>query len=148
MGCDTIGRIKGYVSPMALMYYIKHRFDVTAKNDVERHYRGEQRPNIEEYVKNPHSEDSSAEYSDDGYITLRYKGVTRNIFYIYRNVNILENLKYYSSVGLEDMVTSETTYIALGAQGDSVEIIGDIIRHFGGGWLHENDCIDDPHWIQ
>lgn len=69
----------------------------------------------------------------------------RCIFYLYCDINTYENLRYYSSVGLEDMVYSEKTYISLGNSGSSVEIIKKITEHFGG-WLDENDCDDKEYY--
>lgn len=48
------------------------------------------------------------------------------MFYLYSNVNYYENLDYYKTLGLEDMVKSETTYISLGYDENSCEIIKSI----------------------
>lgn len=29
---------------------------------------------------------------------------------------------------------------------ESVEIIKEIVAHFGGGWVDDNDCDDDPYY--
>lgn len=69
----------------------------------------------------------------------------RSIFYLYDDRNCHENLKYYMSVDLEDMVYSEKTYLSLGCGGSSVEIMKKIVEHFGG-WFDENDCDDKEYY--
>ena len=44
------------------------------------------------------------------------------------------------------MVEAETTYLSLGFWGNSVEIMKEIIAHFGGGWIDENDCDDKTYY--
>lgn len=44
------------------------------------------------------------------------------------------------------MVRSETTFISLSYYGSSVEIIKEIVAHFGGGWVDDNDCDDYPYY--
>ena len=44
------------------------------------------------------------------------------------------------------MVESETTYLSLGYWGSSIEIIKEIVAHFGGGWIDENDCDDKEYY--
>lgn len=44
------------------------------------------------------------------------------------------------------MVEAETTAVSLGCHGASVEIIKELIKHFGGGWIDENDCDDEEYY--
>ena len=44
------------------------------------------------------------------------------------------------------MVLAETTYISLSCWGSSVEIVKEIVSHFGGGWVDENDCDDKEYY--
>ena len=44
------------------------------------------------------------------------------------------------------MVRSETTFISLSYYGASVEIIKEIVAHFGGGWVDDNDCDDKSYY--
>lgn len=68
------------------------------------------------------------------------------LFYSYENLNHYENLEFYSKCNLKNMVETETTYLSLGYWGDSVEIIREIVAHFGGGWIDENNY-DDKEYI-
>ena len=129
MGAATQGKIKGYVSHDDLLNFIKENYDQNAYHGIKK-----------EMLK-------SDEYIIDGYFYFNFKGETRQMFYMYWNVNHLENLEYYSARGLEDMVRSETTLIDLGHWGSSIEIIKNIITHFGGGWIDENDCDDIPYYF-
>ena len=45
------------------------------------------------------------------------------------------------------MVNSETTTITLGCWGSSVEIIKELVSHFGGGWIDENDCDEKEYYF-
>ena len=51
------------------------------------------------------------------------------------------------------MVESETTHIDFGIAKDedeeeNVKILTEIISHFGGGWLDNNDCDDEEfYWV-
>ena len=75
-----------------------------------------------------------------------HEGEFRQLFYNYSNVNFYENIHYYSPLGLTKMVEAETTTVSLGCHGASVEIIKELIKHFDGGWLDENDCDDEEYY--
>lgn len=96
---------------------------------------------------NEHSEDNKNWYTTCGFINFKYKEEDRRLFYSYDNLNSFENLKYYSKYGLENMVMAETTYLSLGCWGSSIEIIRELVAHFGGGWLDENDCDDKVYYL-
>ena len=44
------------------------------------------------------------------------------------------------------MVRAETTSLSLGKWNSSVEIIKDIVTHFGGGWIDEDDCDSEDYY--
>lgn len=44
------------------------------------------------------------------------------------------------------MVEMETTYLSLGCWGNSVDIMKELVAHFGGGWIDENDCDDKEYY--
>ena len=153
MGCDTIGRIKGFVSHQNLSNFIKEKYD---KNVVDHVVRYVMKPISEcdwKHKINEHSEDEINWYNDHGFIYFKYDGEKTALFYDYNNINHYENEKYYSAYGLADMVESETTYINLGiidseSGKENVKILKEIISHFGGGWLDNNDCDDElPYWV-
>ena len=85
-------------------------------------------------------------YIISGFIYFVYKGDCRQLFYNYSSVNFYENIHYYSPLGLTKMVETETTTVSLGFHGKSVEIIKELIEHFGGGWMDENDCDDEEYY--
>ena len=88
MSTSTQGKIKGYVSHDDLLNFIKESYDKNAYHGIKK-----------EMLK-------SNEYIIDGYFYFNFKGEIRQMFYMYWNVNHLENLEYYSAHGLEDMVRS------------------------------------------
>jgi len=75
-------------------------------------------------------------------VVLLFLNIIIPIFYNYSNINIFEDLSYYSNLHLENMVLSETTTIISFCDTDNVDIIKQMIAHFGGGWLDENNCDD------
>ena len=148
MGCDTTGRIKGYVSVQDIVDYIKQNYDKNVTHQVKKTIYGSiVEKCTEPYIINFHSEDNDNLYIYSGFIDFNDGEEDRQLFYDYSNVNVFENLEYYQELNLEDMVRTETTYISLGYFGNSVEIIKNILQHFDGGWIDENDCDDIPYEI-
>ena len=148
MSVSTYGKIKGFVRWEEVLNYIKQKYDSTAKSDISR---SNAMPLTEchfNYTVNPHSEDETMYYYDCGFIFFKLNGERRQLFYYYSNINTLESLEEYEQNGLYDSVEmekSEVTTISLGHFGDSVEVITDIITHFGGGWIDKNDCDDEAY---
>ena len=147
MGCDTYGKIKGYVKHEDIFEFIKQKYDKNATNDVTKEITCALSECNWEYKMNEHSEDNENWYTISGFICFKYKEEDRMLFYYYDNINSYEDLEYYTEFGLEDMVKTETTHIGLGYWGSSVKIIKEIVENFGGGWLDENDCDDKPYHI-
>lgn len=146
MSIDTKGRIRGYVSHEDVFSYIKEKYDKNATDTVSKTTICPISKCTWDYTMNEHSEDSDNWYEVCGFIIFSHNEEKRMLFYCYYNINHLENIKYYSDRGLEEMVREETTYISLGYWGNSVEIIKDILQHFDGGWLDENDCDDNEFY--
>ena len=146
MGCNTIGRIKGFVKHEDLLNYIKEKWDPNAESDITKKV---MRPFAEcNYTckLNESCESDTDWYIISGFIYFRYKGESRQLFYNYSNVNFYENIRYYSPLGLIKMVEAETTTVSLGFHGKGVEIIKELVSHFDGGWIDENDCDDDEFY--
>ncbi len=146
MGVDTYGKIKGYAKPEGIFNFIKQKYDKNAKYNIKRQIVVPIEKVTWEHTFNEHSEDNKNWYDIRGAISFNYKNEARMLSYYYANVNHLENLNYYSELGLEDMVRAETTHIGLGKWGHSVEIVKEIVAHFGGGWIDEDDCDDVPYY--
>lgn len=146
MGCDTHGKIKGYVRHEEIFNFIRQKYDENATMSIKKEIVcALSKYNDDEYELNAHSEDKENWYDIYGRIGFKYKEENRSLFYSYSNVNFFENLDYYSEYRLEDMVKSETTYLSLGYWGSSVEIIKEIVAQFGGGWIDQNDCDDQQY---
>lgn len=147
MGCDTCGKIKGYVKSEDIFEFVKQKYDKDATNQVTRKTSCPLSKCDWTYKINKHSDDYVNWYNISGFICFTYNNENRLLFYSYDNLNHYENLEYYTKFGLEDMVKSETTYVSLGCWGSSVEIIKEIIENFGGGWIDENDCDDNVYYL-
>lgn len=146
MGVDTHGKIKGFVRHEDIFNFIVQKYDKNAVCNIKK---GINSPLSEcdwKYKINEHSEDNKNWYSITGRIDFNYHGEERSLFYVYDNLNSYENINFYSEHGLKDMVLSETTYISLGFWGSSVGIVKEIVAHFGGGWVDENDCDDKEYY--
>lgn len=153
MGCDTVGSIKGFVSHQEIAGFIKENYDKNVEDHVIRYVMYPISKCNWKHKINEHSEDKANWYTEHGFIYFKYNGEKVALFYNYDNVNHYENEKYYSELGLADMVESETTHIDFGIVKDkdeeeNVKILRKIISHFGGGWLDNNDCDDEePYWV-
>jgi len=134
MGVDTKGYLIGNVKSEEILNFIRQKHDKNATSRVKKEL-----INYEidwEHIK--HGEEKS--YREVGFIEFVTKtGQVRSLFYFYSNINSLENYGYYEALGLEDMVRSDKTSVQLGFNGESVEIIKELVSEFGG-WIDENDC--------
>ena len=140
MSVDTHGKIKGFVRHEEILNFIRQKWDKDARDTVEKRIDCPMSECNWKYKVNEHSEDNENWYTICGFICFKYNDEDRMLFYSYENLNHYENLDFYSKHNLRDMVETETTYLSLGCCGSSVEIIKEIIAHFGGGWIDENDC--------
>lgn len=143
MGVDTKVNLLGYVKPDDIYQYILQNIDKDAKINVSRKTFGR----IEDvnYVYDAYDKTGNINHIT-GFISFQYNGNPRNIFYHYENVNTHENIEYYSSVGLDEMVLSEKTSLILGCNDDAIHIMKEIVSYFGG-WLDENDCDEDEYYF-
>lgn len=139
MSTDTVGRIKGYITADSICSYIRKRWDPIAESSVKRSRISPIEKLTWNHLMNEHSEDSEYWYSDTGIIKFCYQGQELWLHYCYNNINHLENLEYYKHLGLEKMERSEYTSLILEYFEDSAAIMQEIIEHFGGGWMDEND---------
>lgn len=148
MSVSTKGKIKGFVRWEEILNYIKQKYDSNATSDISR---SKVMPLAEchfNYIVNQHSEDETMYYYDCGFIFYKLNGEGYQLFYRYSNINAFDCLEEYEQDGLYDLVEmekSEVTTISCGHYGDSVEVITDIIAHFGGGWIDKNDCDDESY---
>ena len=147
MGVDTNGKIKGFVKHEEILDFVKQKWDRYAIDRVEKRINNVPISECKwTYKFNEHSEDNENWYSFYGYICFNYNNEQKGLFYVYSNLNHFENLEFYSKHNLRDMVETETTFISLRYCGNSVEIMKEIIKHFGGGWIDENDCDDELYY--
>mgnify|MGYP007079216273 CR=1 FL=1 len=121
MGCDTIGRIKGFVSHQDITEFIKEKYDKNVEDHVIRYGLGLISKCDWKHKINEHSEDKVNWYNEHGFIYFKYNGEKTALFYDYDNVNHYENEDYYLELGLGDMVESETTHIDFGIVTDENE---------------------------
>ncbi len=135
MGCETHGLIKGYIKHEDIFAYIKQNWDENAREDIQKHIICPL-TQCKYYKLNEHSDDNANWYSFTGYIYFTYNRELRRLFYVYENVT-------------ETATEPETTYLSLGYNENSVEIIKALVEYFGGGWIDENTCDDkDYHLIE
>ena len=146
MSIDTKGKIKGFVRHEDILKFIQKKWDKNAIDDVNKHITCPISECDWKYKINENSEDNENWYSIHGFIYFKYNDEDRMLFYNYSNLNSYENLEFYSKHNLKDRVETESTYLSLGCWGSSVEIIKEIVAHFGGGWIDENDCDDKEYY--
>ena len=85
MGCDTKGKIKGYVSAEEILNFIRQKYDPKAKSHVTRNQTSPIDEVTWKYKFNEHSKDNDYWYTEEGFITFTYKDEQRQLFYIYSN---------------------------------------------------------------
>ena len=146
MGCDTRGRIKGYISHEDICNFIHQKYDKNVKNGVSKKIYCQISKCDFDFKINEHSQDMNNWYITSGFICFKYHDICTSIFYDYSNLNTLENLEYYSSKGLRELVETETTYISMRCCNESVKIIKEIVAHFGGGWVDNDDCDTEDYY--
>ena len=146
MSVDTRGKIKGYVSHLDILNFIRQKWDPDAKSFVKKKEYGSISICTWNHRINEHSDTQDTWYILTGFITFVYKGEHRSLVYTYDNVNHFDCLDYYKELGLENMVFTETTTISLGRDKDSVDIIKTLVAQFGGGWIDENDYDDNDFY--
>lgn len=140
MGSVTRAKLLGHVKEEEIINYIYHNWDKDVRNGIKYYSYNDWKG--KDFIKKTYEEDM---YERSGFITFKYKGEYRNLFYCYNSYNTYENLDYYKEYGLENMVKSETTYISLGYYGDSVEIIKELVSYFGG-WFELDDCDNQSYY--
>ena len=143
----TIGNLNGFVSHEDILNYIKKKYDPMATVNVDKTIVANLSDFKEEYQINPHSETDQYYYIVDGYISFNYRNLNRTLMYSYKNINWTEKLEYYKSLGLEDFVRAEKTYIDLIFDNDSVKIITNILHNFTGGWINEKENDDKSYYF-
>lgn len=146
MSVDTHGEIKGFVKHEEILNFIRQKWDKDAKDDVKKSVICPISRCNWHYKINENSENNENWYSIYGFICFKYNDEDRALFYNYSNLNIYENLEFYSKHNLRDMVEAEKTSLLLEYGGSSVEIMKEIVTHFGGGWIDENDCDDKEYY--
>ena len=150
MGVDVHAKLRGHVSPREIGDYIKERYNVNIYSTVQTENRGK----IDKVVTWPHkAKRGETNWKiQSGFIdftvNLTGEDEQRNLFYMYDNVKTEEDINWYKEHGMPELVKmaeTETTYLSLGLWGSAVEIMLDIVQHFGG-WIDENDCDDIPYY--
>ncbi|OME55513.1 hypothetical protein BSK59_13635 [Paenibacillus odorifer] len=109
MGVNTHGYVRKEVTATDIFNVITSKFDKDAKFNVKEDKQGE-----------------------IGRIGFKYKDEERDIFYCIGTQYPEDEFRYFD--GEETYV-----YLDLNYWGSSVEIMSEIISHFGG-WIDENDC--------
>ena len=119
MSTDTKGLLKGNVSHIEIIEFLKKKFGITE---------------IDHSVKSGGvSEKVYDKIMYDGYIYFKYKEEQRSIFYI------SEHPKGKSYTEVDD---GEYTYVSLGHNELAEEIIESIVAEFGG-YYDRDDCDDE-----
>ena len=138
MGVDTRAYLKGHVTQEEVLNFIRQTIDPNAHMKVSEE-------TYEIIDKEFYGYDKNLIKTYHGFIRFTVNDEKRFMFYYYSNVNTYDNLKYYSQYHLEDMIKSEKTFISLGHNDTTVDVIKKICTHFGG-WFDENDCDDDSYY--
>lgn len=146
MGCETIAKIRGHITPEEIINYIR----VTIDKNVSYNIKTDDYGNIDDtvnhgYIKNVY-DDSEIMNITSGFINFTtISGNKKSMFYFYQNVATEENIEYYKRTGLAEIAETQTTTLMVSADNEAVEILTKIVSMYGG-WLDENDCDEEKFY--
>ena len=140
---DTIAKLRGRVDIEQVSEFIRQNFDTNVKIIQKTMY-----PYDGKFIKD-NQEEITEIYTKAfdricGYIQFKYNDKPYTLFYIYCGYKWPENLEYYKSLGLEEMVMSETTSLMTSCTDDAKLFMEAIVKAFGG-WIDYDDCDDEPY---
>jgi hypothetical protein len=156
MGCDCDGKLLGWVKPKEIVKAlsrlgyenIKDRTEGPKKDWLISDFK-EDYPNCRIEI-NPSYPKSEYHETLSGFINFSAYGEDRMIFYYYSNVCEVESLKYLpenEGIEVNEIQPKEFTSLSLGMWGHSSEIMKDVVKSLGGGYVDENDCDDIPPYF-
>lgn len=121
MSVDTKGLIKGKIDLKEIYNYIVDNYDSEAVYNVDNGYSIDRELSGFIYFKD--GEDKRQLYLSEG-----------------------NNLKWKEKPYLELGIKKDYVYLSLGMWGNSIDIISNIVKNYGG-WIDENDC-DEIGYIE
>ena len=127
--------LNSYVSSEELFNFITRTYDKNAVLNITISKEGLIESN--EYIK-VHYGESPYYITESGYIYFTYNGKGIQISYIYTNGKTEDNEDYFVENGIKKLIDSETTLISVEYSEDSVSIMNDITKNYGG-WIDEMD---------
>lgn len=151
MGIDTMGIFKDYVTPEQIIEYLQSKTNCeNVRSDVKISVLGKLDDTDFDLIQ---KDNSDRWETNSGFIIFDYYNTagekeTRMIHYFYDNVYACDEIKDFidyklkTSENKHDLIQSyikSGVFVSLGYCGSSVEIISDLMKHFGG-WIDENDC--------
>jgi hypothetical protein len=156
MGIDTKGIFKDYVTPEQIVEYLQSKTNCeNVRSEVKSNVLGKLDSTDFDLIQKNNSDNWEV---TSGFIIFDYYNVagekeTRMMYYFYDNISSCEEIKNFIDYRLQtsenklDLIQSyikSCVTVSLGYWGDGIEIISDLMKHFGG-WVDENDC-DEIHY--
>lgn len=139
MGLNSTAYIKGKVSHNDIFDYIKKCYDINVSTDIKTKVYDDE---IAENVRSARTAEqifSDTIFHTNGHIYFCDKDW--NVHKLYYNYDSFSDPCIgEESSSLEGLESAELTYLSMGYVPNSVEIMKDLLEHFGGGLLSECDA--------
>lgn len=152
MSVETVAKLKGFVEPKRICDYIKHNIDPNMTSDIkweticllsELKYKiDDPMPSI--FAKSP--EDIVKWRILSGFIYYNIFGPKIPIFYYYSPLQSTDEYEDCNDKELLEMINSETTSLRMVCCKESVSILTNLVKYFGGGWLDEDDSDNEDFY--
>ena len=148
MGCDAVAYLKGFVEPKCIFDYIKNNIDSKMTHDVELEticsldkidfakYKKSELPII--YAKSP--EDFKNWRILSGWIYFNMQSRDWTMFYYYSPLQSRCGYDDCNDNDILEIINSDITCLRMPFCRESINILTNIVKYFGGGWIDENDC--------
>lgn len=127
--------LNGYVSSDEIFDFISKNYDENVVSNITINKNGLIKLN--EYIQF-HYGKTPYHITEAGYIYFTYKDNGVHISYIYTNGKIEDNEDYCIENDIQKLITFETTLISVEYSEDSISIMNDIIKNYGG-WIDDMD---------
>ncbi len=148
MGCDTVAYLKGFVEPKCIFDYIKNNIDSKMTHDAKweticsldkidfAKYKKSELPII--YAKSP--EDFKNWRILSGWIYFNIQSRDWPMFYCYSPLQSRAGYDDCNDNDILEIINSDITCLRMPFCKESINILTNIVKYFGGGWIDENDC--------
>ena len=155
MGCDSVAYLKEFVEPKCIYDYIRNNIDHNIICDGTKweticsldsikfdDYKKSQMPII--FAKSP--EDFKNWRILSGWIYFNMHNKDWPMFYYYSPLHSRDGYDDCNDKNILEIINSDTTCLRMPFCRESINILTNIVKYFGGGWIDDNDCDNEDFY--